>query len=161
MLHSQSHIKQKYHCTSPLAYTHCKLKWEKIVNTNTSTHFQWEKSVNRLLNTSLTLFQCTGYLHIQMLIQTPLSDSPHNRFRSLYYTNIQPNALGLVLPCFQGSTLRTTRILYWYSFSAPPFLLLMTIVNIHKNNLGWHMVWELWKPLSNCTNWQLICPPDK
>ena len=56
------HIKQKYYCASPLAYTHCKLKCEKSVNT-------------RLLNTSPTLF-CTGYLHIQMLIQTPHSDSP-------------------------------------------------------------------------------------
>ena len=55
-----THIKQKYHCTSPLAYKHCKLKWEKIVNTNTSP----------------THFQCTGYLYIQMLIQIPASDSP-------------------------------------------------------------------------------------
>ena len=38
--------------TSQLAYTHCKLKWEKRVNT-------------RLLNPSPTHFQCTGYLHIQ------------------------------------------------------------------------------------------------
>ena len=53
----------KHHCTSPLAYTHCKLKCEKSVNT-------------RLLNTFPTHFQCTGYLHIQMLIQTPHSDSP-------------------------------------------------------------------------------------
>ena len=30
----------------------------------------------------------------------------------------------------------------WYSFSAPPLLLLMTIVNVLKNNLGWHTVWE-------------------
>ena len=44
-------------------YKHCKLKWEKSMNKNR-------------LNTSPTHFQCTGYLHIQTLIQTPLSDSP-------------------------------------------------------------------------------------
>ena len=44
-LHFQPTYQTKYHCTSPLAYKHCKLKWEKIVNTNTSP----------------THFQCTGY----------------------------------------------------------------------------------------------------
>ena len=102
------HIKQKYHCTSPLAYRHCKLKWEKSVST-------------RLLNTSPTHFQCSGYLHIQMWIQTPLSDSPHNRFQYLYYTaaDIQPNTLGLVFPCFQGSTLPSTCILYYTMTGIP------------------------------------------
>ena len=55
----QSTDQQKYHCTSPLAYKHCKIKWEKSINT-------------RPLNTSSV---ATGYLHIQMLIQMPLSDS--------------------------------------------------------------------------------------
>ena len=63
ILHYILKLHIKHHCTSPLAYTHCKLKWEKSVNA-------------RLLNTSPTLFQFTGYLYIQTLIQTPLSDSP-------------------------------------------------------------------------------------
>jgi len=47
------HITSLY--TSPLS---CKLKWEKTINT-------------KRLNTFPTHFQCTGYLHIQMLIQMP------------------------------------------------------------------------------------------
>ena len=59
-IYSQSTFKTKVSLyTSPLSYKHCKLKWEI-----------------QGLNTSPTHFQCTGYLHIQMLIQTPLSDGP-------------------------------------------------------------------------------------
>ena len=62
--HCTLHFQSTYHCTIAHlhAYTHCKLKWEKSICT-------------RLLNTSPTHFQCTSYLHIQMLIQTPFSDS--------------------------------------------------------------------------------------
>ena len=57
------YIKQTYHCTTPLAYTYRKLKWEKSIDT-------------RLLNTCPTHFQCTGYMCVQIMIQRPLSDSP-------------------------------------------------------------------------------------
>ena len=68
ILHYILKLHIKHHCTSPLAYTHCKLKCEKSVNA-------------RLLNTSPTCFQCTGYLHIQMLIQMPRLRYSHDCFQ--------------------------------------------------------------------------------
>ena len=53
-LHSQSTKVSLY--TSPLSYKH--------------------SNGRKVLITSPTHFQCTGYLHIQMLIQTPLSNTP-------------------------------------------------------------------------------------
>ena len=58
------HIKQKYHCTSPLAYIH------------TLQGQVGDKHKYKAINTSPTHFHCMGYLHMHMLVQTPLSDSP-------------------------------------------------------------------------------------
>jgi len=88
------------------------------------------------------------YLHMQMLIQTPSQIVPSS-FSILLYLALDwyPCALGLVPPSFLGTTLPRACTMWLYytistpAFRAPPLLLLMTIVNAHKNNF-WHMVWE-------------------
>ena len=128
----QSTHQQKYHCASPLAY---KLTLQDQVG---------EKHKYK----AIKYFQCTGYLHIQMLIQMPLSDSPiiiFNTFLPCIRLIFNPMPLAYYFQVFWNQRLPWACNTWLYhtisalAFRTPFLLLVMIIVNAHKNSLSIHL----------------------
>ena len=122
----------------------------------------WEETTRLFKHSSKSFLMYTGYLYVQMIIQTPLSDSPKFIFNTVvpciwlifnpmpqYLTSLQ----GPLLPRACRTWLATLHNdINLYSFRAPPLYLLtivatlclmkLLVVIVHKQNSGWHMIWE-------------------
>ena len=130
-LHSQSTFKTKVSLyTSPLFIQTLQAQMGKTVNARIK-HFSNSFPVYRLP------------VHTNVDADAPVPRS----FSILLYLALDwywysTQCLRLSTSKFSGTTRACTMWLYYTistpAFRAPPLLLLMTIVNAHKNNLGWH-----------------------